>query len=60
MLNGDGTKIDFCHQLLMLSLAYRHRAAHIVWNRVKQVREHSNPSSKHAFLRYVRTLLLPK
>jgi hypothetical protein len=37
----DGTKVGFAHQLLMVSLAYRHRAVPIAWTWVKYIRGHS-------------------
>jgi hypothetical protein len=56
----DGTKVGFGHQLLMVSLAYRHRAVPIAWTWVKQVRGHSSAKQQLSLLRYVSTLLPPK
>jgi hypothetical protein len=56
----DGTKVGFGHQLLMVSLAYRHRAVPIAWTWVKQVRGHSNAKQQMSLLRYVSSLLPPK
>jgi hypothetical protein len=56
----DGTKVGFGHQLLMVSLAYRHRAVPIAWSWVKQVRGHSSAKQQVSLLRYVSTLLPPK
>ena len=56
----DGTKVGFGHQLLMVSLAYRHRAVPIAWAWVKYVRGHSSAKQQMSLLRYVRTLLPPK
>jgi hypothetical protein len=36
----DGTKIGFCHQLLMVSLTYRRRAVPIALSLVKYIRGH--------------------
>ena len=56
----DGTKVGFGHQLLMVSLAYRHRAVPIAWAWVKYVRGHSSAKQQVSLLRYVGTLLPPK
>ena len=56
----DGTKVGFGHQLLMVSLAYRHRAVPIAWTWVKQVRGHSSAKQQVSLLRYVGTLLPQK
>ena len=53
----DGTKVGFGHQLLMVSLAYRHRAVPIAWTWAKQVRGHSTAAKQLALLSYVRQLL---
>ena len=55
----DGTKVGFGHQLLMVSLAYRHRAVPIAWAWVKQVRGHSTAKQQVSLLGYVCTLLPP-
>jgi hypothetical protein len=56
----DGTKVSFGHQLLMVSLAYRHRAVPIAWTWVKQVRGHSSGRQQVALLKYVKGLLPKK
>ena len=56
----DGTKVGFGHQLLMVSLAYRHRAIPIAWTWVKQVRGHSSGRQQLALLKYVKGLLPKK
>jgi hypothetical protein len=53
----DSTKVGFCHQLLMVSLAYRSRAIPIAWTWVKYVRGHSTSTQQLALFNYVRTLL---
>jgi hypothetical protein len=55
----DGTKVGFCHQLLMISLAYRRRAVPIAWTWVKHVRGHSPAKQQISLLKYVRSLLPP-
>ena len=56
----DGTKVGVGHQLLMISLAYRHRAVPIAWTWVKQVRGHSTGRHQLALLKYVKGLLPKK
>ena len=53
----DGTKVGFGHQLLMVSLAYRHRAVPIAWAWLQQVRGHSSAKRQVNLLRYVKGLL---
>ena len=53
----DGTKVGFAHQLLMVSLAYRHRAVPIGWTWVKHVRGHSSGKQQIQLLKYIRSLL---
>ena len=53
----DGTKVDFAHQLPIVSLANRKRAIPIAWTWVKQVKGHSTPEAQLALLDYVRSLL---
>ena len=53
----DGTKIGFTYQLLMVSLAYRHRAIPIAWTWVRHVKGHSSPQRQLSLLTYVRSLL---
>jgi hypothetical protein len=56
----DGTKIGFGHQLLMISLAYRHRAVPIAWAWVRHVRGHSSATKQIILLKYVRSLIPQK
>ena len=56
----DGTKVGFGHQLLMVSLAYRHRAIPIAWTWVQQVRGHSPAIQQLAVLKYVKGLIPKK
>jgi hypothetical protein len=56
----DGTKVGFGHQLLIVSLAYRHRAIPIAWTWAKQVRGHSNARQQLALLKYVKGLVPQK
>lgn len=53
----DGTKIGFGHQLLMVALAYRHRAIPIGWDWVPYVKGHSTVKQQQELLTYVKTLL---
>ena len=53
----DGTKIGFCHQLLLVSLAYRRRAVPLAWTWVKYVRGHSPAKQQISLLKYVKSLL---
>jgi hypothetical protein len=53
----DGTKIGFGYQLLMVSLAYRHRAIPIAWSWVRHVRGHSTAVKQICLLKYVRSLI---
>jgi len=56
----DGTKVGCGHQLLMVSLAYRHRAIPIAWTWVKHVRGHSTGWQQLALLKYVNGLVPKK
>ena len=56
----DGTKVGFGHQLLMVSLAYRHRAIPIAWTWVKHVCGHSTGRQQLALLKYVKGLVPKK
>lgn len=56
----DGTKIGFAHQLLIVSLAYRHRAIPIAWTWIKHVRGHSTGQQQIRLLKYVRSLMAPE
>jgi Transposase DDE domain len=53
----DGTKVGFGYQLLMVSLAYRHRAIPIAWSWVRHVRGHSTAAKQICLLKYVRSLI---
>ncbi len=53
----DGTKVGFGHQLLMVSLAYHHRAVPIAWSWVHHVRGHSTAAKQICLLKYVRSLI---
>jgi len=60
----DGTKIGFGQrpapfqgQLLMVSLAYRHRAVPIAWTWIPYVRGHSTSQRQVKLLKYVRSLI---
>ena len=53
----DGTKIGFGYQLLMVSLAYRHRAIPIAWSWVHHARGHSSATQQIVLLKYVRSLI---
>lgn len=57
LLIVDGTKIGFGYQLLMVSLAYRHRAVPIAWSWVRHVRGHSSAAKQIVLLKYVRSLI---
>jgi hypothetical protein len=56
----DGTKVGFGHQLLLISLAYRHRAVPIAWAWLPRVRGHSSAKRQVNLLRYVKGLLPPR
>jgi len=56
----DGTQIGYGYQLLMVSLAYRHRAVPIAWAWVRHVRGHSSAAKQIILLNYVRSLISPK
>lgn len=56
----DGTKIGFGHQLLMVSLAYRHRAVPMAWTWIRYVRGHSSATKQIILLNYVRSLIPQK
>ena len=53
----DGSKVGFGHQLLMVALAYHHRAIPLAWTWVKGVKGHSAGATQLALLRYVYTLV---
>jgi len=56
----DGTKIGFGYQLLMVSLAYRHRAVPIAWSWVRHVRGHSTAVKQICLLNHVKSLISQK
>ncbi|MCC7571235.1 IS4 family transposase [Candidatus Micrarchaeota archaeon] len=53
----DGTKVGFTYQLLMVSLAYRHRAIPIAWTWVRHIKGHSTSHLQLSLLSYVHSLL---
>ena len=53
----DGTKVGFTYQLLMVSLAYRHRSIPIAWTWVRHVKGHSSAQRQLSLLSYVHSLL---
>lgn len=53
----DGSKIGNGHQLLMVSLAYRHRSLPIAWTWVRCRRGHSTGHKQSALLDYVHSLV---
>jgi hypothetical protein len=53
----DGSKVGPWHQLLLVSLAYRHRTIPLVWMWVPKSRGHSSAARQLALLRYVHGLL---
>jgi hypothetical protein len=53
----DGTKIGFTYQLLMVSLAFRHRTIPIAWTWVRHVKGHSSIQRQQSLLKYVHNLL---
>lgn len=55
----DSTKVMAHHQLLLVALAYRHRALPLAWTWVRRVKGHSTARKQLALLAYVRTLLPP-
>lgn len=53
----DGSKVGPWHQLLLISLAYRHRSIPLAWMWVPRSRGHSSAARQLALLRYVHGLL---
>jgi hypothetical protein len=53
----DGSKVGPWHQLLLVSLAYRHRTIPIAWMWVPKSRGHSTAARQLALLGYVHDLL---
>jgi hypothetical protein len=56
----DGSKVGFGYQLLMVSLAYRHRAVPIAWTWIRHVRGHSTAAKQIVLLNYVKSLIPQK
>jgi len=56
----DGSKIGFGYQLLMVSLAYRHRAVPLAWTWIHHVRGHSTAAKQIVLLNYVKSLIPQK
>ena len=56
-LIADGMKIGFGHQLLIVAVAFRHRAIPIAWTWVNAPKGHSSGYKQCALLNYVRGLL---
>ncbi len=56
-LIADGTKVGFGHQLLMIAVAFHHRAIPICWTWVPAARGHSSAFKQLALLNHVRALL---
>ncbi len=52
-LIADGTKVGCGHQLLIITLAFRHRAIPIAWTWVKSSKGHSSACKQLALLDYV-------
>jgi len=50
----DGSRVGAGHQLLIVSLAYRHRALPLIWTWVKQRRGHSSARTQLALLHVVK------
>lgn len=53
----DATKVSFHHQLLMVAVAFRHRALPLAWTWVRRERGHSAIRKQLALLAYVCGLL---
>lgn len=56
-LIADGSQVAFHHQLLLISVAYRHRAVPIAWTWIPSARGHSGAWRQLALLAYVHELL---
>lgn len=52
-LIADGTKVGFGHQLLIICLAFHHRAIPLAWTWVKSSKGHSSACKQLALLKYV-------
>lgn len=55
----DGTQVSAHHQLLMVALAFRHRAIPLAWTWTRQERGYSTAFKQRALLAQVRQLLPP-
>ncbi len=55
----DGTQVSAHHQLLMVALAFRHRAIPLAWTWTRQERGFSTAFKQRALLAHVRELLPP-
>lgn len=53
----DGSKVGWGHQLLIIAVAYHHRALPLAWTWVKGKRGHSSAKTQLALLKYVHQLL---
>lgn len=53
----DGSKVGWGHQLLVVAIAYHHRALPLVWTWVKGTRGHSSANTQLALLKAVHNLL---
>lgn len=58
-LIADGTKVGFGHQLLVVTLAFRHRAIPIAWTWMRASHGHSSACKQLALLAYVHRLMNP-
>jgi len=56
-LIADGTQVGFGHQLLIICLAFRHRAIPLAWTWVRSSKGHSSACKQLALLNYVRRLI---
>lgn len=58
-LIADGSRVAFYHQLLLISIAYRHRAVPLAWTWIPCARGHSSAWRQLALLTYVHQLIPP-
>ncbi len=56
-LMADGTKVGFGHQLLIVCVAFRHRAIPLAWTWGKSSKGHSSACQQLALLKYVHGLI---
>jgi len=56
-LIADGTQVGFVHQLLIICLAFRHRAIPLGWTWVRASKGHSSACKQLALLNYVHRLI---